>query len=78
MTVRVVFRDFAETWEEEISSQASLTCAEAAAAALERRGKTTFPKLNSVVYMAEGRRLDPRTPLSDGAVLTVAALVGGG
>ena len=78
MTVRVVFRDFAETWEEEVVSRAPLTCREAAVAALERRGKAAPRGLGSLVFMADGKRLTPETLLADGDIITAVVLVGGG
>lgn len=78
MTVRVIFRDLTETWEEELSSPAPLTCAQAALAALERRGKSPKRSLAGVIFMADGKRLEPETPLCDGDSITAVVLVGGG
>ncbi len=78
MKIHIVFRGLTETWEEELSVPGPISCREAASAALERRAGRPAADFGTVVYTADGKRLDPETPLWEGACVSVFVLVGGG
>lgn len=77
MNYTVIFYDFAEKWEEKITSCDPLSAKEAAVQVLEKRGRST-DILNSVLYRIGNDRIQPSGKLKDGDVLNIHRLLGGG
>lgn len=77
MHYQVVFYDLADKYTEEISADHPLTCREAAAIVLGRKGKPV-DRLQGLVYRTENTRLSAESVIPEGECLSIHRLLGGG
>ncbi len=77
MRCTITFHDLADKWEDEIESEQPLTCRDAAAALLAKKGQPE-DILRYVIYFNGQNRLTADDLISDGDRISVRRLLGGG
>ena len=78
MKVTVLFYDLAQKRDATVESPKALTCREAASRLFRQIGRDSDEELNGVIYMVNQVRMSADELLSDGDVLSVFLLLGGG
>lgn len=77
MRCKVTFHDLTDKWEDVIESEQPLTCRDAAAALLAKKGQPA-DILKYVIYFSSRGRMTSDEPVMDGDEISVRRLLGGG